>query len=250
MTKRWASKQNLKIASNAVAVLTIFGMVGFVLWFSFPSQSTLPELQDSKSKLTVSFTEKQTTITLNPETPTTKGLIFYPDAHVSPAAYAHRLSAVAQRGVAVVIVKPIFNYPLWDWQTVAELASNAPSVTNWFVGGHGAGGIKACQVAGSDQQIKGLVTMASGCANNISQLTLPVLTILGANDGITSMKELQGDSAMLPKSAKNQTIDGLTHAGFGNYGKVNGDGRLQIDDATLQLKLADLVGEFVGIPSQ
>lgn len=250
MAKRWASRKQLQVASGIIAGLTILGIVGFVLWFSFPVQATLPELQDAKSKLAVNFAEKQTTITLNPETPATRGLIFYPDAHISPAAYAHRLSAVAQRGIAIVIVKPILNYPLWDWQTVTDLAVNAPSVTSWFVGGHGAGGVKACQIAGSDQQVKGLLLMASSCANNISQLSLSVLSIAGANDNVVSQKDLQQDSAYLPANSKTQTIDGLNHAGFGNYGKINGDGELQIDDPTLQQKIADIVGEFAGIPSQ
>lgn len=249
--QRWANiKSKRKITGYIISGLMIVGIIGTFGWFNLPVPASAADLQSAKSLLTVDYTDRPGEIILNPSLPVTKGLIFYPDARIDPTAYAHRLSAVAQRGVAVVIVKPLFNYPLWDWQTVAALTAHVKSVNDWYVAGHGAGGIKACQVAGSDQQVKGLVLMASYCANNIASFKLPVLSLVGANDTVTPQQAIQKNNNQLPAVTKYQTIDGLTHAGFGNYGKQAGDGELQIDDATAQQKLADVIGEFVGIPSQ
>ena len=95
----------------------------------------------------VSVTQDSSTITLSPDSgqPASRatGLVFAPGARVDPRAYVPVLTRVAQRGHAVVIIKPPFGLALTASATPGSVIDRHPHVRCWAVGGHSLGGVAA-----------------------------------------------------------------------------------------------------------
>lgn len=168
------------------------------------------------------------------------GLVFIPGAKVDAWAYAAKLSGVvAKDGVTVVITKPWLNLAFFDLRPLSSFTSLAPGVSTWMVGGHSLGGVKACQLA---PDARALVLFGSFCANDLSATTLPVLSIGGSEDGLSTPQKIADARHLLPADADMQQIDGASHASFGDYGLQPGDGTPTESDEDMTAKLTALVG--------
>ena len=171
-----------------------------------------------------------------------EGLVFIPGAKVDPLAYAAKLSGlVAEDGLTVVITRPTLNLAFFDLRPLSAFTDAAPDVDRWLVGGHSLGGVKACQLAADAD---GLVLFASYCANDLSGTDLPVLSIGGSEDGLSTPAKIADARGELPASAELVEIAGASHASFGDYGPQAGDGTPSIDDAEMTAQLTALVGAF------
>lgn len=249
MDKRWAKSQR-KIIGWAVGSVVFVVVAGFIIWFSMAAKPEPAPLQQAQNMLTVPYQDVGFAIVLNPAIAATKGIVLYPDARIDSAAYAYKMSGVAKLGVAVVIVKPLLHLPSLDIHGPADFESLATSVKDWYVAGHSLGGVKACQVAYNNQtSFKGLILLGSYCAGSIATLSIPVLSLAGSNDGLTTTQSIQNHKSSLPKDTNFQIITGLNHAGFGNYGAQNGDGNMAIDDTDALQKITDSSAKFIGISS-
>lgn len=152
------------------------------------------------------------------------GLVFIPGARVDPYAYLRVLSgAVADSGATIVITKPTLNLAFFDTRPLSVFTADAPGVRRWLVGGHSLGGVRACQLADSDG-VAGLVLFASYCANDLRDSRLPVLSISGSNDGLSTPEKIRSAAHLLPADAVFDVIEGANHASFGDYGPQPGDG--------------------------
>lgn len=171
-----------------------------------------------------------------------EGLVFIPGAKVDPLAYAAKLSGlVADDGLTVVITRPTLNLAFFDLRPFSAFTDAAPGVERWMVGGHSLGGVRACQLAGDAD---GLVLFGSYCANDLSGTDLPVLSIGGSDDGLSTPEKIADARGELPVDAQLVQIDGASHASFGDYGPQAGDGTPAIDDAAMTARLTELVGTF------
>jgi hypothetical protein len=85
----------------------------------------------------------------------------------------------------------------------------------------------------------GLVLFGSYCANDLSASTLPVLSIGGSEDGLSTPEKIASAAGLLPESAEFVEIDGLNHAGFGDYGMQSGDGVATISRAEGRAAITD-----------
>ena len=104
------------------------------------------------------------------------------------------------------------------------------------------GGVRACQVA---PETDGLVLFAAYCANDLSAQDLPVLSLSGSEDELSTPQDIAENRGNLPEAAVMQEIDGASHARFGNYGEQRGDGTAEISDEEMDRELMTALAEFV-----
>lgn len=199
-------------------------VVSFLTWFHivFPAErdATLEVFRDDS----IQVTEVEGSIVMAARDGATQtGILYFPGARVNPYSYLYPLSEVAASGVTVVIMDPLMNMALFDTRSLDELASAAPEVTQWVLSGHSLGGVRACMLA-NHPSVTGLVLMGSYCANDVSDLDIPVVQVLASNDGLIDQEALEGSAAWLPASTTTIILEGANHASFGTYGEQPGDG--------------------------
>ncbi|MFJ6653144.1 alpha/beta hydrolase [Microbacterium sp. NPDC091313] len=172
------------------------------------------------------------------------GLVFIPGAKVAAEAYAAKLSgAVTDDGLTVVITKPWLNLAFFDPRPLSTFTDLAPAVQRWAVGGHSLGGVRACQLA---TDADALVLFASYCANDLSASGLPVLSISGSEDGLSTPQKIADAAHDLPADARLVEIPGASHASFGDYGPQPGDGTPTISDADMTADLTAALADVFG----
>jgi pimeloyl-ACP methyl ester carboxylesterase len=103
--------------------------------------------------------------------------------------------------------------------------------------------VKACQLA-SDAD--GLVLFASYCANDLSGSGLPVLSLAGSEDGLSTPQKVADAQHLLPSDAVMVQIPGASHASFGDCGPQPGDGTPTATDAEVEAVVVQQVGELAG----
>ena len=170
------------------------------------------------------------------------GLVFVPGAKVDPWAYANNLAGVVEdAGVTVVITKPWLNLAFFDVRPLSAFTDLAPDVDTWAVGGHSLGGVRACQLTADADA---LVLFASYCASDISDSNVPVLSIAGTEDELSTPEKIDDARPLLPEDAHMEVIDGASHASFGDYGPQPGDGTPTISDDETDGELTALLLSF------
>lgn len=244
MAKGWNKKAKVIVLAAAVVLAVMIG--GVMVYYSAPMRAEQKELLAARNMPTVRYTDTGDAIVLAPLATVKKGLLLYPGGRVEPSAYVYKLANIAQSGVAVVIPKSPFYMPLLNWTSPSNYTNIVPSVTEWYVAGHSVGGVRACQVAGDGSQFKGLVLLGAYCANDISGAGRPVLSIGGDQDKLTTPNDIQKNKHLLPATTKFETIAGLNHAGFGDYGKQNDDGDMAITDTEARDAITHHITTFVG----
>ena len=171
-----------------------------------------------------------------------EGLVFIPGAKVDPWAYAAILSGlVTDDELTVVITKPWLNLAFFDPRSLSTFTDLAPGVGSWLVGGHSLGGVRACQLA---PDAAGLVLFGSYCANDLSQSGLPVVSISGSEDGLSTPQKIADARPNLPADAVMVEIPGAAHASFGAYGPQAGDGTPTATAAEVEAVVVQQVGEL------
>ena len=182
-------------------------------------------------------------IVLSPTSGATgEGLVFIPGAKVDPWAYAAVLQeAVVDDGLTVVITRPWLNLAFFDPRPLATFTDLAPDVEAWAVGGHSLGGVRACQLA---TDADALVLFASYCATDLSASDLPVLSLSGSEDLLSTPQKIQDASPLLPADAIFVEIPGASHASFGAYGPQAGDGTASASRSDVAHRIADELRAF------
>lgn len=171
----------------------------------------------------------------------TTGLVFVPGAKVTADAYAAKLAGLVDAGITVVITKPTLGLAFFDLRPLDAFTSLAPDIDTWMVGGHSLGGVRACQLAADADA---LVLFASYCATGLASADLPVLSIAGAEDGLSTPAKIDAARALLPADAELVEIPGASHASFGDYGPQAGDGDPTLSDAAMTRELTRLISGF------
>lgn len=174
---------------------------------------------------------------------TGQGLVFIPGAKVEAEGYiATFADTVAEEGITVVITRPWLNLAFFDPRPLSTFTDLAPDVTAWAVGGHSLGGVRACQLA---PDADALVLFASYCANDLSASGLPVLSLSGSADGLSTPQKIADAKGELPATATFVEIPGASHASFGSYGPQSGDGTPTADPAEVDRIIADQLTGFL-----
>jgi pimeloyl-ACP methyl ester carboxylesterase len=243
--ERGRVRTGLVVTGTAVVVL----VTAFLAWAASPMIAEAGPLADARDRVTV--TESSDSVVLTPASPNGIGLVFLAGARVEPAAYADKLTGVAEAGITVVIARPTLNFALFDLRPLTDFEAAAPGVTTWYVGGHSLGGVKACSYAaqaastGDMDAVAGLVLFGSYCNDDISGTSLPVLTLVGEHDGLSTPDKVAAAAHLLPATAQVVQLDGATHAQFGDYGVQPGDGTSTTTDEQVRDAIAVVVPTFL-----
>lgn len=227
----------LRAGLTVVAAVVVAAVVAFLVdaHITYAAERHAVETVARDPGVSIHWTHDQVVMTPTSE-PNGAGLVFFAGAKVDPLAYARTLSGIVDDGTTVVIVRPILNFAIFEFRSLDTFTASAPGVTDWFVGGHSLGGVKACQYAGDDD-VSGLVLLASYCASDVSGLGKPVVSVSGSDDGLSTPAKIEASRADLPSDAVFVQIEGANHASFGDYGVQPGDGTASIDDERMLAEL-------------
>ena len=223
----------------------VAGVAGILIWSQVGVMAAEPgPLAAVRADADVRLTDEDAAIVLAPASDeSTVGLVFIPGAKVEPVAYAAKLvDLVTAEHVTVVITKPTLNLAFFDLRGLDTFTALAPDVETWAVGGHSLGGVRACRLA-SDADA--LVLFASYCSNDLSASGLPVLSLAGSEDGLSTPAKIADTRSLLPVDAELVEIAGASHASFGDYGPQAGDGTPTISDTEMTRVLTELIGGFL-----
>jgi hypothetical protein len=237
----------IRIAGWTALSALLLGVIVFLVW----TQLVLPADRDAVQAVfddtAVSVTDTESSIVIAPSgLPSGLGLVFIPGAKVDPYAYLATLAGtVEQTGLTVVITKPTLNLAFFDQRPLDTFTEAAPGVTGWFVGGHSLGGVRACMFAQDPANaVAGLVLFGSYCASLIDG-DLPVLSLSGSEDGLSTPAKIQDSAALLPPNTHFEQIEGASHASFGAYGSQPGDGVPTLSEAEAQEAITTALSSFV-----
>ncbi|AZC15143.1 alpha/beta hydrolase [Microbacterium sp. ABRD28] len=221
----------------AVGGLVVWSQVGVM-------QAEAGPLAEVQSDPGIRFTDTSTAVILEPsDGPGEVGLVYIPGAKVEAAAYAATMAdVVAEDGVTVVITKPWLNLAFFDLRPLSSFTDLVPGIDEWIVGGHSLGGVRACQLAGDADA---LALFASYCAGDVSDSDLPVISIAGSEDGLSTPEKIAEARPLLPEDALMTEIEGANHAAFGAYGPQAGDNEASITLPEMRSELAGLLAPFV-----
>lgn len=243
MQKR-RGRRILKRVLWGLAIVLILAVGGVVAWSQIGVMAAEPEpLASVQANPAITVTDADQGIVLAPvDGESELGLVFIPGAKVDPWAYAAILQGLAEDGVTVVITRPWLNLAFFDPRGLGAFTSAAPEVDVWGVGGHSLGGVRACQLA---SEADALVLFGSYCANDLSESGLPVLSLSGSEDGLSTPEKIADARDELPADAQMVEIDGASHASFGDYGPQDGDGTPSISSDEMHAEVTRLVDAFL-----
>lgn len=228
----------------AVAIVLVLAVGGTLAYTQIGVMAAEPEpLASVRENPAITVTDAEQGIVLAPaDGESDLGLVFIPGAKVDPWAYAAILQGLAEDGTTVVITRPWLNLAFFDPRGLDAFTSAAPDIDVWGVGGHSLGGVRACQLA---EDADALVLFASYCANDLSESGLPVLSLSGSDDGLSTPEKIADARDQLPADAEMVEIDGASHASFGDYGPQAGDGTPTISTEDMHAEVTRLADAFL-----
>ncbi|MFB7893090.1 alpha/beta hydrolase [Microbacterium sp. NPDC056044] len=228
---------------GSLGALIVLAVVGIVIWSQVGVMGAEAEpLAEVKANTAIEITDTDAAIVLSPAGESADvGLVYIPGAKVDAWAYAYKVSGLVEDGVTVVITKPWLNLAFFDVRPLSTFTDLAPDVDTWLVGGHSLGGVRACQLA-SDAD--GLALFGSYCSNDLSDSGLPVISVSGSEDGLSTPQKIADNRHLLPEDAEMHEIEGASHSSFGDYGLQAGDNTPTISDEDMRDQLTELVGAF------
>lgn len=220
-------KSNLK-RNISISVISIFLIIGFILVIKpYKPQEIAKASVVSDEKVSV-LVEKNITFTPKNVKPT-KGFIFYPGAKVDPMAYAPLCREIAEQGYEVVIVKMPLNFAIFSPNKAKEIINQYDNIKTWVIGGHSLGGVMASKFASENDNIKGVVLLASyPQGEELKNLDKEVLSIWGDKDGVLNFENLEKSKENLPSDTKFIELKGGNHGQFGDYGMQKKDNEASI----------------------
>jgi len=176
-----------------------------------------------------------------------KGLILYPGAKVESNAYEYLAQELSKQNIAVAIPSVTLNLPILDRSKANRMIESNQEI-QWYVGGHSMGGAAAAMFA--DQQldkVNGLVLLGSYAASNdyLFNSSLPVLSISGSEDGLSTPNKIKENSGNLPQTTDFVEIKGGNHAFFGDYGSQSGDNAALITVSEQQAIVIDTIVTWI-----
>lgn len=242
----------LKGVALGLFAVVVLAATGFFTWAKTPMAATASSLAAVADDPRVAVVDRPDVVVMRPARTVAldQGLVFVAGARVDPQAYEQVLAGLVATGVTVVVERPVLGFGILDPRPLDHFTDLAPEVTTWAVGGHSLGGVRACRYAADDPAVDGLVLFGSYCATTdlSGRDDLPVLSLGGGEDGLSTPADLERHRDMLPADATVVEIPGLAHAQFGSYGEQPGDGRPTIDDEEARARIdRELTSFFAGV---
>lgn len=185
------------------------------------------------------------TIVYMPENPSA-GFIFYPGGKVEYKSYEPLMKECASRGIACFLVKAPFNLAVFRIDGAKGIQGKYTNINKWYIGGHSLGGSMAsAYLAEAEEKYDGLILLASYSSENISQMDIDVVSIVGSEDKVLNKENYESCKVNLPSSYEEEVIKGGCHSYFGVYGMQEGDGTPDITNEEQIYVTADIIEEFL-----
>lgn len=237
----------IKIVLLSLAGLLLISLAGFYIWSqqTYSASAEMIELVGEEN-----IQQEQDWLIFTPEQGMAEsaGLILYPGAKVEPEAYSYLGKGLAERGYTVIIPEVLLNFAFLDVNKADEIRSAYPEIKTWYIGGHSLGGVAAASYAhGNVEQLGGIVFLGSYPADSddFSGTDLPILSIYGEFDGLTTTDKIDSTQHLLTSNAVLQEIEGGNHAQFGMYGPQKGDQAATISAVEQQDFIIDTIANWL-----
>ncbi len=172
-------------------------------------------------------------------------LIFYPGAKVEDLAYADLLKRLAAEGVDCFLVHMPCNLAIFS-ENKADEVMGAYSYERWYLAGHSLGGSIAANYAyKNSEKLDGLIFLAAYPTKDLSETDLKILSVYGSEDKVVKMEKIEQGRTLMPGAYDEFCIEGGNHAGFGDYGKQNGDGDASVSGDEQKAQTARRIAEMI-----
>lgn len=150
-----------------------------------------------------------------------RGLIIYPGGFVDPRAYAPLARHFADLGYYAAVITPPFNLGLLGTH-YADYVKHywKDEVNGWVIGGHSLGGVVAADYVNVNRaswdRVDALFLLAAYPSDltYLTALEIPVVSIWGSVDALTTEQDIEGSKAQLPSHTKYVRIEGGNHTQF------------------------------------
>lgn len=161
----------------------------------------MPAAQDALLSDSLVEVESDGWLALSPayHDPTT-GLIICPGGQVDPTAYAPVAHAIAAEGFLAAVVPMPLNLAFLAADRAMEVMGAFPEISSWIIGGHSLVGVMAASfAAGHPEKVEGLALWAAYPAGSadLSEQNIPVASIYGTPDGVTSFIDVRAFERLL-----------------------------------------------------
>jgi surfactin synthase thioesterase subunit len=167
-------------------------------------------------------------------------VIYYPGGLVEASAYIPFGIALTAFHVDVYILKMPLNIAFLGLHKGLDVIKE--STLPVYLMGHSLGGVAMSMVYDTYQDdVDGLIYLASYPANDLSDVETKVLSIYGTQDNILDMEAYVDAKTLLPSHTAYHVIAGGNHAYFGNYGFQKGDGEACITRLEQQKSTIDAI---------
>lgn len=231
-----------------VSGLILLGLLIFVIWASTPL-GPQPEAFDTMPSDESVLVQSSGGLIFSPvnKNPST-GVILYPGGRVDYRSYAPLARAIAEQGYVVIIPRIVLNLAVFSVDAADKYISNFPQIDHWIIGGHSLGGAMAASYTYQNPEIiDGLILVSaySTEASDLSEADIPVISISGSQDGLSTPEKVKSYSNLLPPDANFVFIEGGNHAQMGNYGSQPGDGIASISQRDQQEIVVENIIQFL-----
>ncbi len=216
------------------AVLLIAGITGFGVYTSdyYRAGERARNILESDSDLSAEGNR----LYLNSDSDR-NGLIFYPGAKVEYTAYLPLLELLKERGVDCFLVEMPFNLAIFGADRAQDVIDAHPEIENWYIAGHSMGGAFASSFASKHpDEIAGVMLLGAYLYGDYP--AEDSVTVYGSEDRVLNLEKITYEDNI-------HVIDGANHAGFGNYGEQDGDGKASISEEEQQSFTAEIMLDFM-----
>lgn len=238
------SGQSLRRLGIAFIIVLVVGSTGLVAWATLSAQEATERAVMVLEENGVY--REDGNLVFHPNSPTDRGLIYYPGGLVEPEAYAFTAQGIADEGYLVVVPKMPLNLAFTAINRAKGIRSNFPEIESWVIGGHSLGGAMAAEYAKRNVgSLDGLIMFASYPANfdDYVDFPIPILTITATKDPGSPKQE--GFYTAISDSAQLVIIEGGNHRQYADYSFQNNDGNPSISAEEQQNQIIVAVVQFL-----
>ncbi|WP_051748262.1 alpha/beta family hydrolase [Terribacillus saccharophilus] len=242
MMKKFLNKKILIITLSSLGILVVLGLALFFMW----SQDTYSAIDSAETVIEENI-QVEDGWYIDRAEHADKGIILYPGAKVEPEAYAYLAQELVKHNITVAIPSVRLNLPILDVSKANEVIEEEKEM-EWYIAGHSMGGAAAAMYADQNMDsVNGLILLGAYAAENdvLRDSELPVLSISGTEDGLSTPEKIEEYSAYLPQTSDFTEIPGGNHAYFGVYGSQSGDKEAQITVGEQQDIIVDTIVDWM-----
>ena len=236
-------KRLFLVASILFSIL----LLGALAWLGSPHDIEKPAVEkalDSDRQVSV---EQGTFQVFSPvATTASTGVIFYPGGKSAVGTYAPVLKQLAGCGLLVVNVPMPLHVAFLGIDKADQVMASFPDIDRWYLAGHSMGGVAAVEYAADKPHgLDGLILWASYPASDISHLGIPVLSVYGRQDQMTTVHEVEQFMPLLPQHTRYVAVE-ANHWSFGHFDRSPVPGEQRIDRLRAQRAIVAATGGFAG----